>query len=91
MYNRLSHFLDTYILLTQNQFGIRKNNSTNMALLSLIDDISNELNNNNHSVWIFIDPSKTFDTIYHNLLLKIEYYGIRKIVLNWFQNCNRNN
>ena len=56
-----------------------------MALLSLIDEISNELTNKNHSVGIFIDLSKAFDTIDHNLLLKkIEYYGIRGIVLNCF-------
>ena len=69
----------------QNQFGFRNNHSTYMAVLSLIDDISNELNNKNHSVGIFIDLSKAFDTIDHNVLLKkIEYYGIRGIVLNSF-------
>ena len=40
MYNRLAHYLDTYTIATQNQFGFRKNHSTYMALLSLIDDIS---------------------------------------------------
>ena len=44
MYNRLAHYLHTYTILTQNQFGFRKHNSTYMVLLSLIDDISNELN-----------------------------------------------
>ena len=53
-----------------------------MALLRLIDDISNELNNKNHSVGIFIELSKEFDTI----TKKMEYYGIRRIVLNWFHN-----
>ena len=56
-----------------------------MDLLSLIDDISNELNKN-HSVGILIDLSKSFDTIDHNLQLKMEYCGIRGIVLNWFHN-----
>ena len=65
MYNRLAHYLDTYTILTQNQFGFRKNHSTYMALLSLIDDISNELNKKNHSVGIFIDLSKAFDTTDH--------------------------
>ena len=71
MHNRLSQYLDTYTILTQNQFGFRKKNHlTYMALLSLIDDISNEINNKNHSVGIFIDLSKAFNTIDHNLLLK---------------------
>ena len=60
MYNRLAHYLDTYTILTQNQFEFRKNHSTYMALLSLIDDILNELNNKNHSVGIFIDLSHAF-------------------------------
>ena len=70
MYNRLSHYVDTYSILIQNQFGFRKNHSTYTALLSLIDDTSNELNSKNHSVGIFIDLSKAFDSIDHNLLLK---------------------
>ena len=51
----------------------------------MIDDISNELNNNNHSTGVFIDLSKAFDTIVHSLLLrKLEHYGIRGIALSWF-------
>ena len=79
--------MDTYTILTQNQFGFRKIHSTYMALLSLLDDISNEINNKNHSIGIFIDISKEFDTIDHNLILKkMEYYNIRGIFLNWFHN-----
>ena len=70
MYNRLSHYLDTYTILTQNQFEFRKKSLNLYALFSSIDDISNELNNKNHSVGIFIDLSKAFDSIDHNLILK---------------------
>ena len=43
-----------------------------------MDEISNELDNTNHSIGIFIDLSKTFDTIDQTLLCqKLEYYGIR--------------
>ena len=51
----------------------------------MIEDISNELNNNNHSIGVFIDLSKAFDTIDHSLLLrKLEHYGKREIALYWF-------
>ena len=48
----------------------RKAHSTYMALLKLMEDISNELDNKNHSIGIFIDLSKAFDTIDHILLCK---------------------
>ena len=50
-----------------------------------MDDISEQLNNKKYCIGIFIDLSKAFDTIDHKLLItKIEYYGIRGIVLDWF-------
>ena len=73
--------------MTDNQFGFRKAHSTYMSLLKLIDERSNELDNKNHSIVIFIDLSKAFDNIDHALLRqKFEYYGIRIIALDWFTN-----
>jgi hypothetical protein len=85
MYNRLLNYLQTKDILAQNQYGFRDKHSTYMALLSLVDDISEELNNKNYSIGIFIDLSKAFDTINHKLLIrKLNHYGVRGIVLDWF-------
>ena len=42
MYYRLLDFLNKNDILCHNQYGFRENYSTYMALLNMIDDISND-------------------------------------------------
>ena len=86
MYNRLYNFLTEHNILSMNQFGFRKNYSTFLALMDLVDNISKNIDDGNYSIGIFLDLSKAFDTINHNILLdKLCRYGIRGVTLNWFK------
>ena len=69
MYNRLNNYLDANKIIVDNRYGFRKEHSTYMALLKMINDITNELENKNYSLGVFIDLSKAFDTVYHKILI----------------------
>ena len=57
-----------------------------MALLDIYDKISQSIDKNQYSIGVFIDLSKAFDTINHQILLKkLEHYGIRGSPLDWFK------
>ena len=86
MHNRLYNFLTEHNILAMNQFGFRKNYSTFLALMDLVDSISKNIDEGNYSIGICLDLSKAFDTINHTILLdKLCRYGIRGVTLNWFK------
>ena len=56
-----------------------------MAVLDLIDNLSNSIDKKEFSVGVFIDLSKAFDTVNHKILIeKLSHYGIRGTPLLWF-------
>ena len=56
-----------------------------MALITLIDKISKALDDGDFVIGVFLDFSKAFDTVDHNILLKkLDIYGIRGLALKWF-------
>ena len=67
----------TYFLYYNNQYGFRKKHSTELAILEIIDIIVQELDQSATPLNIYLDLSKAFYTIGHNILLhKLNYYGI---------------
>ena len=85
VYNRLSNYLEKRHLIYSKQFGFRSNHSTVHAVLSIIDKVQKAIEDREHSCGIFLDFSKAFDTVNHEILLtKLEFYGIRGIVKDWF-------
>ena len=78
-------YLNTYKILSDNQFGFRKHHSTKYALALLYDKISSSIDKQESSVGLFIDLSKAFNTVDHQILLnKLYHYGIRSIAFNCF-------
>ena len=85
MYNRLITYINQNHLLYNLQFGFQKGKSTHMALITLIDKISEALDDGDFVIGVFLDFSKAFDTVDHNILLKkLDIYGIRGLALKWF-------
>ena len=86
MYNRIYKYLTDQKILRLQQFGFRKDHSTERAIAQLVDQIYESFENDNYTVGIFVDLSKPFDTVDHTTLLKkLEIYGITGANLAWFR------
>ena len=91
VFNRLSNYLEKRELIYSKQFGFRSRHSTVHAVLSIIDKVQKAIEDREYSCGIFLDFSKAFDTVNHAILLtKLEFYGIRGIVKDWFTSYLRN-
>ena len=85
MYNRVYNYLNDNNLLFHKQFGFRKSHSTDHALIELINSTYDSFNQNKYTLGVFIDLSKAFNTVDHNILIdKLNLYGIKNNSLKWF-------
>ena len=68
------------------RFSMTVSTDFELAALELVDRIYKEIDENKIPFSVFLDLSKAFDTLDHDILLhKLQYYGITGTALDWFR------
>ncbi len=77
------NFLQEKMLLYCAQYAFRTQHSTEFAALELVDKIILKMDKRETPTGIFVDLSKAFDTLDHEILLyTLKYYGFNCNALN---------
>ena len=83
---QLTEYVETNKLLTNHQYGFRKDHSTTFLMLNLFDKIFMSKESLKKPAIVFLDIKKAFDTVSHKVLLeKLKFYGVDGFVIKWFQ------
>ena len=86
MYDRIMEFLTQNDILYNLQFGFRWHHSTSLPLMILYDKISKALYEGDYVLGVFLDFSKAFDTVDHEILYRKLYsYRIHGIAHEWLK------
>ena len=92
VYKRTYSFLEKTNQLYKSQYGFRSHHSCENAVSELTSEVIKGFQNGFYTAALFLDLSKAFNTLEHEVLLKkLEKYGIRGIGLSWFKSylCDR--
>lgn len=88
--NHIIKFMIETGQLNDCQHGYIKTRSTTTAVFQFINNILSALETGNIPMGIFLDLSKAYDTIDHNILIqKLHMYGIRGSTLQWLRSYLR--
>jgi hypothetical protein len=83
MAEQICEFLEENGLFSSHQFGFRKGRTTEQAILNHIEHIIISIEKNKSYIASFLDLTKAFDCVSHNILLKkLECYNFHKNSIN---------
>ena len=79
IFDQLHNHFNLHNLYFESQYGFRKKHSTESAVLELVDKTIKHMDSGDVPISIFLDLSKAFDTLDHDILLdKLSYYGVKE-------------
>ena len=85
VHDQLSGYLEIHGLLSPRQAGFRRGHSTQTALLGVLEDVRQAINDRILTILILFDFSKAFDSIPHSrLLAKLRALSMFNHALRWF-------
>ena len=83
VFNQLFEYLTVNNILSPNQFGFQPGKSTLHPLIHMLNYIAEAFNQNKFVVGVFLDLSKAFDLVSHDILQsKLEKIGLNATSLN---------
>lgn len=89
IYKQLIQHIKENDILNNGQFGFRENHSTESAILSVMHDWIEGLEdkkNNNKIIAVFLDMKRAFETVDRQLMLeKLRKYGLIEKAVDWFK------
>ena len=86
MHTQISEYFMKSKLFYQSQYGFRTCHSTEYAVLEVVERIITTMDKNLIPLNIYLDLSKAFDTLDHEILLyKLKYYGFHSEALDFMK------
>ena len=78
----MKEFIDKNNIMFSSQYGFRKSHSTEHAILDIVEAILSNMDKRYFSCGVFIDLMQS--------IIKLNFYGFRGLINDWFQSYLKN-